>query len=86
MIDLLCHSQKFKLKANLKPWIDSGTISTTFKSDKYKNIFKIYIKFGFKAEKYYFQQAISDKKKTYFPDKFENNANGSKGLWKTLRL
>ena len=31
-------------------------------------------------------QAISEKKKTYFPDKFENSANGSKGLWKTFRL
>ena len=71
MTDLLCQSQKLKLKANLKPWIDSGTISTICKSDKYKNIFKIYKKFGFKAEKYYFwpwnmapHQALSEKKKT----------------------
>ena len=38
VIDLLCPNKKLRLKANSKPWIDSGTISAIRKRDKlFKN-------------------------------------------------
>ena len=77
------------MKANSKPWIDSETISAIHRRDK---LFKKYRKSGLEAGKYHFQSAkmvlqkvISKKKKSFFQEKNEKNANHSKELWKAFK-
>ena len=86
MIDLLCPSKKLKLKANSKPWIDSETVSTIRSRNK------LLKKYGLETDtdhiqstKMSLQKAISKKKKSYFLEKIEKNANNSKELWKALK-
>ena len=73
VIDLLCLSKKLRLKANLKPWIDSETISVIHRRNK---LFKKYKKSGLETDKDHFQlakmalqKAISKKKKSFFSRK-----------------
>ena len=89
MTDLLCPSKKLRLKANSKPWIDSETISAIRRRDK---LFKKYKKSGLETDKDHFrsakmalQKAISKKKKSFFQEKIEKNANNSKELWKAFK-
>ena len=72
----------------MKPWKDSETISEIRRRDK---LFK-YKKSGLDTDKDHFQsakmapqKAISRKKKSYFQEKIEKNANNTKELWKALR-
>ena len=78
MTDLLCLSKKLRLKANSRPWIDSETILAICRRDK---LFKKYKKFGLETDKDHFrsakmapQKAISNKKKSFFQEQIENNA------------
>ena len=79
MTDLLCPSKKLRLKANSKRWIDSETISAISRRDK---LYKKYKKSGLETDKDHFlsakialQKAISKKKKSFFQEKIEKNAN-----------
>ena len=89
LADLLCPTNKLRLKANAKPWIDSERISAICRRDK---LFKKYKKSGleidkdhFRLAKMAFQKDISRKKKSFFQEKIEKNANNSTELWKALK-
>ena len=80
-------SRKLRLKTNLKPWIDSETISSIRRMDK---LFKKHSKSGLETDKDHFksakmalQNAIS--KKSFFEEKIEKNANNSREPWKALK-
>ena len=77
------------MKANLKPWIDTETISAICRRDK---LFKKYKKSGLETNKDNFRsakvaphKAIFKKKKSFFQEKIEKSANNSKELWKALK-
>ena len=89
VIDLLFPSKKLRLKANSKPWIDSETISAIGRRE---NLFEKYKKSGLETDKDHFrstkmalQKVISKKKKSFFQEKIEKDANNSKELWKALK-
>ena len=66
------------MKTSSKPWIVSETISAIRRRDK---LFKMYKKYRyFRSAKMALQKAIS-KKKSYFQEKIEKNANNAKELW-----
>ena len=90
MTDLLCPSKNLRLKATSKPWIDPEAISAIRRRDK---PFKKYKKSGLKTEKDHFrsakmalQKAISKKKKSFFQENIEKNANNSIEYGKLLSL
>ena len=89
MIDLLCPSKKLRLKDNLKPWIDSETISAIRKSDKlfrkYKKLIEEQTKIISNRQKWLFRKLYL-KKKSFFQEKIEKNANNFKDLWKALSV
>ena len=69
VIDLLCPSQKLRLKDNLKPWIDAEIISAIRRRDK---LSKIYKKSGLETDKNHFRstkmalQKFISKKEIFF--------------------
>ena len=75
------------MKVNSKLWIE--TIPAIWGRGKF---FKNYKKIGLETGKDYFligkngfQKSISKKKKSFFQEKFEKNADNSKELWKALK-
>ena len=77
------------MKASSKPWPDSETISAIRRRGK---LLKKYKESGLETVKDHFwlakmalQKAISKKKKSYFQEKIEKNANNSKELRKALK-
>ena len=87
MTDLLCPNKELRLKANSKPWIDFEIISAVRRRDK---LFKKYKKFGLETDHFWsarmaLKKAISKKKKFFFQEKIEKNANNSKELWEALK-
>ena len=76
MIDFLYSGKQFRLKGNSKPWSDS---ETTLAIRRRHKLFKKYKKTDLEIEESHFrsvimalQKALSKKRKTYFPDKTEN--------------
>ena len=77
------------MKASSKPWLDSETISAIRRRGK---LLKKYKESGLETDKDHFwlakmalQKAISKKKKSYFQEKIEKNANNSKEVRKALK-
>ena len=70
VIDLLCPSQKLRLKDNLKPWIDAEIISAICRRDKLsKNCKKSGLetdKKHFRSTKMALQKVISKKRSLFF--------------------
>ena len=77
------------MKANSKPWMDSETTSAIRRRNR---LFEKYKKSGLETDKDHFrsakmalQKTISKKKKSFFQEKIETNANNSKKLWKAFK-
>ena len=89
VIELFCPNRKLRLKTSSKIRIDIETIWAICK--RYK-LLKNNKKSGLEPDKDHFrsakvalQKAISKKKKSYFQEKIEKNANDFIEVWKTLK-